>query len=628
MEKRFTLWLGLVLLVIVANGVLSYRALDVILSNGAYVRHSRQLLLMLQETFSTLQDAENGQRGYLLTGERKYLAPYTDAVSKIQGELNDLRSFVTDSTSNQRQQRQLRRLGIQVQGKLNELAETIELRDRHGLGAAQDVIRSNNGQESMDSIRHILQQMIDEENSQLVERSARVQESILEARMTFIIANIIGVLLLIVFARQTHRDAVERLRLLGEEQAAHRQAETAAAVAEAARIVAENASRLKDEFVATVSHELRTPLTAIIGWYHILNDGNLDPETTKLALETIERNAQSQTELINDLLDVSRIITGKLRLDVRTIDPVEPITAAIEAVRPAADAKDIRLVSVLDADAGPVAGDIERMKQIFWNILSNAIKFTPKGGHVSVRLQIVESSVEIVVSDDGIGISSEFLPFVFDRFRQGDSTLMRPHGGLGLGLAIARHLTEMHGGTISVDSQGEGKGSTFTLRFPVAPLRSYEQSVSVDANRHPEASSPTRQASMPDLAGLRLLVVDDHSDTLDVIRAILAGCGADVRTAGSAAEAMKFFSDWKPDLLVSDIGMPKEDGYALIARVRALGRESGGAIPAVALTAYARAEDRLHALSAGYQMHLPKPVEPSELAIVVASLAGRLGPTG
>jgi signal transduction histidine kinase/ActR/RegA family two-component response regulator len=393
-----------------------------------------------------------------------------------------------------------------------------------------------------------------------------------------------------------------------------------------ARAEAEESSRLKDEFLATVSHELRTPLTAVLGWTHLLRDGRLDENGAARALETIERNAHAQQQLIEDLLDVSRVITGKLRLDVRRVAPASFIEAAIEAVLPAAEAKGIVLEKSLPPDAAVISGDPARLQQVVWNLLSNAIKFTPKGGRVRVRLESAGAHVEIFVSDTGDGIKPEFLPFVFDRFRQEDGTTSRRYGGLGLGLSIVRHLVELHGGTVRAESAGERQGATFAVRLPlVAAQKSGDGDGDGDATAHTPAVDAQRTVECPDkLDGLRVLVVDDEPDTLDLIKVLLGQCGAEVATARSSAEALGLFAEVVPDVIISDIGMPGEDGYELIRRVRELPPERGGRTPAVALTAYARAADRLRVLRSGYQMHVAKPVELAELVAVVANVVGRV----
>ncbi|MGH7230613.1 MAG: response regulator [Nitrospiraceae bacterium] len=386
---------------------------------------------------------------------------------------------------------------------------------------------------------------------------------------------------------------------------------------------AQEANRIKDEFLATVSHELRTPLTAILGWAQMLHGGKLDETAKQRAIHSIERNAKSQAHLIEDLLDISRIITGKLRLDVRSVDLGPIIEAAIDAVRPAADAKGIQLQKILDSLAGLVSGDPDRLQQVLWNLLSNSIKFTPRGGRVQIRLERLDSHARITVSDTGQGINAEFLPCMFDLFRQADSTITRMHGGLGLGLAIVRHVVEMHGGTVRADSPGEGQGATFTVTFPLIGIRPLDDSSDRVSHRNTALGNGFSFDCAPALKGLHVLVVDDEPETRDLLVAVLSRCGAEVKASASVKDALEVLQHWRVDVLVSDIGMPGEDGYDLIRKVRAMAPDCGGRIPAVALTAYARVEDRLRALSAGFQMHVPKPVEPIELATVVASFAWR-----
>src|SRR5689334_8346820 len=388
-----------------------------------------------------------------------------------------------------------------------------------------------------------------------------------------------------------------------------------------ARNEAERANRLKDEFLATISHELRNPLNAILGWAHMMRLGKLNQANMERAVETIYRNAKSQSQLVADLLDVSRIISGKLRLDVRTVDLISIVNAALDSIRPAADAKTICLQTMLDPAAGPISGDADRLQQIVWNLLTNAVKFTPKGGKIHVKVQRVNSHVEIVVSDSGVGISKEFLPYVFDRFRQADASITRTQGGLGLGLSIVRQLVDLHGGSVGVQSEGEGKGATFTITLPfVGVISSAQEAESDQATQSEEVISFD---GLPSLQGLKVLVVDDEADTRDLIKEVLKECGSEVITSRSAAEALVALEQHKPDILISDLGMPDEDGYSLISKIRALPSERGGQIPAAALTAYARTEDRMRVLRSGFQFHLPKPVDSAELVTVVASLAGR-----
>ena len=382
-----------------------------------------------------------------------------------------------------------------------------------------------------------------------------------------------------------------------------------------ARAAAEAASRAKDAFLATVSHELRTPLSPILAWSRMLRQGTLGEEKARRALEAIERCARSQAQLVEDLLDVSRIITGKLRLDVRPVPLAPVVQAAVEVVRPAAEAKGLELQVVLDAEFGTVTGDPERLKQVVWNLASNAVKFTPTGGQVEVRLARVDGRVEIRVSDTGQGIPPDFLPQIFQRFEQADSTSTRAHGGLGLGLAIVRHIVELHGGTVHAESPGEGQGAVFTVALPLAVA----QTAGEVERRPPKRSAPASQHGSAPLDGLRVLVVDDEPDNNEVVGTLLSSCGAEVRLAGSARQAVEMLGRWKPDVLVTDIAMPDQDGCDLLATIRSQEGEPAE-ILAVALTAYASKEDRIRLLSAGFQAYVAKPVDATELTAVVESL--------
>jgi PAS domain S-box-containing protein len=408
--------------------------------------------------------------------------------------------------------------------------------------------------------------------------------------------------MVVVFRDVTERRRAEEERsyLLGAERAARSRAEVL--------------NRSKDEFLATVSHELRTPLTAILGWARLLRTASLDPPTTARALETIERNAKLQAQLIDDLLDISRVVTGKVHLDVRPVDLVSAAQAVLEAFSPAADAKRIRLQATLDPGAGSVLGDAARLQQVVWNLVSNAIKFTPEGGAVEVVLATEPDQVTLQVRDSGIGISPEFLPHVFDRFSQEEGGTTRRRGGLGLGLAIVRHLVELHGGTVRAESPGEGQGATVTVVLPGHAAPGSMEPL-------PTAASPALSPSA--LSGRRILLVDDEADTRDLLATALARYGAEVTSAGSAAEALDLLEARRPDLLVTDIAMPGADGYELIRHLRARSADRGRDVPALALTAHARPEDRERALAAGFQGHLAKPVEPAAFARVVASLVGR-----
>jgi len=381
----------------------------------------------------------------------------------------------------------------------------------------------------------------------------------------------------------------------------------------AARQEAETANRLKDEFLATISHELRTPLTAIVGWSTLLRSRQLDDEASARAIETIYRNANSQTQLISDLLDVSRIISNKLQLTISDVDLPSIVERALDAFKPAAETKNIQIESSVESDFPLISGDPERLQQIIWNLLSNAVKFTPDGGRIHIHLKRLSSLVEISVRDSGIGIDPQFTPFVFDRFRQANSASTRNHGGLGLGLNIVRELVNLHDGRVQVFSEGAGKGATFVVTLPIGSLQNLE----------PHEQQTNFLETPNSLGGLKGLIVDDEADTRDFVRTVLESCGSEVATASSVSEALDMLESNRLDFLISDLGMPSEDGYALIRRIRELPAERGGDTPAAALTAYARPDDRYRALRAGFQVFIAKPIDPETLVSTVASLMQR-----
>ncbi len=428
--------------------------------------------------------------------------------------------------------------------------------------------------------------------------------------------HVTGVFCLVVTDLTVHKRNVELLASEKVNKALNEQRESLLLREYALRIEAERANRSKEEFLATISHELRTPLNAVLGWATMLRRSTLNPEDFKRGIESIERNARSQAQLIEDLLDISRITSGKLRLDVKPIRLISVITSAIDSIQPAADAKGVNVEIVLDPSVDQIDGDASRLQQVVWNCLSNAVKFTPSGGKVKVQLERCDSFARIAISDTGGGIDPEFLPHVFGRFQQADGAMTRSHSGLGLGLAIARHLVEIHGGTIEAASDGIGHGSTFTVMLPMSRAN---KSGSGELQA-PVAERPSGEL-LPNLSGLRILTIDDEADTRDLVRLVLESCGADVVTAGSAREGLESLAGWNPHVLICDIGMPEEDGYSVIRKVRALPESSE--LPAIALTAYVRVEDRMRALEAGFQMFLPKPVEAAELRSTVANLVAR-----
>jgi signal transduction histidine kinase/CheY-like chemotaxis protein len=402
---------------------------------------------------------------------------------------------------------------------------------------------------------------------------------------------------------QQKRAAEERARLLAAEKTA--------------RLEIERVSLMKDEFLATLSHELRTPLNAVLGWSDLLLSRLPEDQETRRGLETIARNARAQAQLIDDLLDMNRIVSGKIRLDVRKLDLATVVEAALESVRPSVAAKELRLRATVEPHAGPVFGDPNRLQQVVWNLLSNAVKFTAKGGTIDLRLERVGSHVEITVSDSGIGIAAEFLPHLFERFSQAETSTTRKFGGLGLGLAIVRQLVDLHGGTIDARSPGEGKGATFVVTLPLRAMQGLDEPVRVQPSPPRPVSSA---ASAKRLAGLSILVVDDEPGARELVEAVLTGASATVTTASGTDEALELMKRAKFSAIVSDIGMPGRDGYAFIEDVRQLPVESGGRTPAIALTAFARSEDRTRAMLSGYQVHLSKPIEPRELVATLKSL--------
>jgi PAS domain S-box-containing protein len=390
---------------------------------------------------------------------------------------------------------------------------------------------------------------------------------------------------------------------------------------EHARDQAEAASRAKDQFLATLSHELRTPLTSIVGWVYLLRSGQVDAATMQRGLETIERNAMLQAQLVSDILDMSRIMAARFRLVVRPVEVAPLIASAIDSLMPAARAKSLRILPVLDPTAGPVLGDPDRLQQVFWNLLSNAIKFSGEGGRVHVQLAAAERGVAITIEDEGVGIPADFLPHVFELFRQRDSSNTRAHGGLGLGLSVVRHLVELHGGTVRAHSAGEGRGASFTVTLPL--LKDAELPPRPAAEAAPETAPARTAPDLPSLEGVTVLVVDADGGVRDVVGEVLRGAGAQVETAGSARAGFASLLRVRPDVVVTELDLPDDSGHALLRRVRSLPEDAGAATPVAVISTRSRVEDRAETLRAGFQMHLGKPVRPVELLAVVANLSGR-----
>jgi len=622
-ERRNLFFFGAILVVLLANVVFSYLAVLALRDNEQRVRHTYQVIGALDAILTSIRDAGTEMRSYQLTGDENHIGSYDAAVTSLNEHIRLLEALTADNSDHQQS---LPTLEQKIQLRVSMFDEDRKLRKEGNIEAVRQSILSTNGRSTMEEIRQLIGTMKGRENHLLEQREALSRASAHQANFTFIAISLLAAVMLAIFYFQVKQSIAERTALLEAERMARAQAETAFKAEQEARSEVETANRLKDEFLATVSHELRTPLNAILGWARLIRTDKLDEPTFARALDTIERNAKSQAQLIEDLLDVSRIISGKLRLDIRPVDLTMVVESAIDVVRPAADAKEIQIRKVIDPKAGLVSGDPERLQQVVWNLLSNAVKFTPKAGKVEVRLERINSHIELIVSDTGKGINAEFLPHAFELFRQADGGMSRAYGGLGLGLAISRRIVEMHGGAIHADSPGEDRGAIFTVQLPLRGVRALDAATTLEMERaHPTAGQGVPFDKLPSLEGFRILAVDDQPDTLEMIKVALTQCGAIVQTVTTAREAFEILQTWNPDLLVADIGMPGEDGYTLIGKIRALKPEQGGAIPAVALTAYARVEDRVKTLSAGYQMHVPKPVEPLELMTIIASLVRRTG---
>jgi len=594
---------------ILGIGVISNAELSALANSSARVQRSYDLLQTLYDLNSALTDTETNQRGFLLTQDPSYLSQYNSAIAQIRLAMVELRRLSSDEPETGAAIDALETL---AGGKLADLQASL----LHAQAGANHSAMANEvqgkGRYLMDAFRQN-SAALETIQRRLLEHRRRQEEEARFFSQAVLVTTVVLSVLLVGAAAMVSRRFDDRRLMLEKEIAERRRVEEtreALLVSErAARSEAERATRLKDEFVATLSHELRTPLNAIVGWASILRADRRN-ETIKQGVEVIERNAKLQAQMIEELLDMSRIISGKLLFELEKTDVAELIEASIAAVRPAAAAKGVHLHTEVSR-CSIVSADPARLQQVAWNLLTNAIKFTPRDGRVTIALCEKDNQVELSVSDTGQGIKPEFLPFVFDRFRQADASTTRQHGGLGLGLSIVKSLVELHGGSVDVESPGEGKGATFFVRLPVPP--------------HPAeapVSLPPIESS-PELTGLRILVVDDEDDARTLARRVLEERGAHVITVSSAAEAIASVGENNPpSVLVSDIGMPDQDGYDLIKQMRALPGDAGR-VPAVALTALARAEDRKRALSAGYQKHVSKPVNPAELVAVIASVTGR-----
>ena len=606
------------LLGILAIGFVSYTEMSVLANSSARVQRSYDVLQTLHELNTALTDTETNQRGFLLTQDTSYLDRYDAAIAQIRLALTELRRLGGHEQNTEDAVGRLAQLAGAKLGEMQHAIHAIQRGEQHG---AVEHLASGPGRQLMEDFRRDTLELEADQRQLLALQRQREYHARLVSEGV-LVATVLLSLLFVGGATFISRRFDERRRMLereiAERQRAEERREALLTSERAARSEAERATRLKDEFVATMSHELRTPLNAIVGWASILRrDRRL--ETVMQGVEVIERNAKLQARMVEDLLDMSRILSGKLAMELQRTDLAAVIEAAVTAIQPVADAKNVRLHTAVVPTAA-INGDAGRLQQVLWNLLNNAIKFTPPSGLVTILTREIEiegiPSVEVSVSDTGQGIDPKFLPFVFDRFRQADASTTRRHGGLGLGLSIVKSLVEMHLGSVEARSPGEGQGSTFIVRLPLAISHSR-----ADAVAHRIRATPMQSASP--LAGLRVLVVDDEADARVLARRVLEESGAEVVAVASAVEALAAVDgDGKVSVVVSDIGMPEHDGYDLIARMRAM-PGNAGRVPAIALTALARDEDRKRTLLAGYQVHIAKPIDPAELVTVIATLAGR-----
>ena len=515
------------------------------------------------------------------------------------------------------------RVNSQERAKLAELAHTIEIRRTQGLEAAIAEVKKDTGRIVMDEMRTVLDEYDAEQNRATVvlrdhSKSERREVFIISTLASLILAGALAGLYLL-----TRRNLAERERLLKIAEDAKDTTQKALAAERVAHSASVHANKLKDEFIAVVSHELRTPLNAIVGWTSLLRDGAENEQELREGLETIDRNAHAQARLVDDLLDVSRIVTGKVRLQIAEVNLRAVVASVVDGLKPAAAARGVVLKVSGTPEPSEVLGDSDRLQQIVWNLLNNAIKFTPRGGSVEVSLEHFDSRVALEVKDTGQGIAPDFLPRIFDRFSQQDTSTTRGQAGLGLGLAITRHLVELHGGKISVRSAGENQGSTFRVEIPVVAVRELKKQLAQRKAAEHGADETPRELPANVLRGLRVLAVDDQADTLTVIHRVLNRAGAEVRTATSVAEALSVLSDWPAELVISDIGMPGQDGYCFVRELREHPQPAIRALRVIALTAFAREQDRKEALDAGFNEHLSKPVHAALLLDKVARVSGR-----
>ena len=575
----------------------------------------------LRALLAAYVDAETGVRGFLLTGEEPYLEPYLAARATIERSDLRMKSLLIPEKELAELRGRIEALGSQ---RMAALGRTLSEQREHGREAALVMIRQGHGKELMDDIRALAAQLDAELAATMKGLLADAEQRLAFTAFVYFTTSVVVAAALIGLFLLSRRQFGDLGTMAVAERTARAQVETLLASERAAHSEATHANKLKDEFLSVVSHELRTPLNAILGWTTLLREGAEDAQELQEGLDTIDRNAHAQARLIDDLLDVSRIISGKMRLRISEVDLRALALGVVDGLRPAAEARGVKIALHANEEAAEVLGDPDRLQQVVWNLVSNAIKFTPRGGTVELTVTRAGSAVALEVRDTGQGIRPEFLPRIFDRFSQEDASTTRGQSGLGLGLSIARHLVELHGGTITASSSGEGQGATFQVEIPMIAVRELrDQLAERPTGRTPLPTMPNGAAANARLDGLHILAVDDQADTLAVVERVLTRAGAEVRTALSVADALALLRDWEPGCIVSDIGMPDKDGYSFIRAVRDLPPPLRN-VPAVALTAFARDSDRALALAAGFNDHLAKPVDTGALLEKVANLTRRV----
>jgi signal transduction histidine kinase/CheY-like chemotaxis protein len=620
MKKSLHFGFALLLLLLVFDGVMTLRTAAHLRAGQRRIAEVTGIRIELRELLAAYVDAETGTRGFLLTGEEAFLEPYRAARAAIARSDLRIKSLAPPETRSAALRERIEALGLQ---RMGVLAAAIAARREHSLDDTVEMFRRGPGKELMDNIRRLAAKLDAELETTMTGLLASAEERLAFTKAVTLFTHLVIAGALIGLFFLTRRHFGEREKLATVERASRDRVEVLLASERSAHSEAAHANKLKDEFLAVVSHELRTPLNAIVGWTSLLREGPENPQELREGLDTIDRNAHAQARLIDDLLDVSRIIAGKVRLRISEVDVRTLAAGVVEGLRPAADARGVKTELRAGDEAVEVLGDPDRLQQVVWNLVSNAIKFTPRGGTVTLSVTRTGSAVALEVSDTGQGIRPEFLPRIFDRFAQQDASTARAQSGLGLGLSITRHLVELHGGTITAHSPGEGQGATFHVEIPMIAVRELkEQLANRPTGRTPLPPTTNGAAVHARLNGLRVLAVDDQPDTLAVVDRVLTRAGAEVRIALSVSEALSVLRDWVPDCIISDIGMPGEDGYTFIRAVRALAPPVR-TVPAVALTAFARDSDRDLAAEAGFSDHLAKPVDTAALLQMVATLTGR-----